>query len=75
MVASNGRFPFFIPKKPTQFGFKLWVLAKPHTGYTWNFEVYTERLVKLTVRGEGACERPKEVLEPNSALTVSEHRI
>ena len=65
MVASKGRFSFcqFIPNKPTRFGFKLWVLAESHNGYTWNFEVYT---------GRAANNQPEVGLAQNVVMRLTE---
>ena len=31
----------YIPKKPTRFGIKIWVLALAKTGYVLDFDIYT----------------------------------
>ena len=42
MVRNKGRYSFrqYIRDKPTKWGMKLWVIADPETGYTYNFDVY-----------------------------------
>ena len=42
MVKSKGRFicKQYVRMKPTQWGFKLWILCDLANGYTWNFSVY-----------------------------------
>ena len=39
----KGRLSFlqYMPKKPTKWGLKAWMLADSHTGYTWNWDLYT----------------------------------
>ena len=43
MIGTRCRVPFlqYLPKKPTRFGIKVWVLAEAKTGYTLDFQVYT----------------------------------
>ena len=43
MIAYKGRLSFlqYMPKKPHKWGIKAWVLSEAHTGYTWNFQLYT----------------------------------
>ena len=45
MIGFKGRLSFlqYMPKKPTKWGMKAWVLADSRTGYTWNWELYTGR--------------------------------
>ena len=45
MIGFKGRLSFlqYMPKKPTKWGMKAWVLADSGTGYTWNWELYTGR--------------------------------
>ena len=45
MVRNKGRYSFrqYIRDKPTKWGMKLWVVADPETGYTYNFDVYLGR--------------------------------
>ena len=42
-IATRGMLSFlqYLPKKPTNWGIKLWVCAESKTGYIYNFEVYT----------------------------------
>ncbi|KAK3704764.1 hypothetical protein RRG08_000536 [Elysia crispata] len=42
MVRNKGSYSFrqYIRDKPTKWGMKLWVIADPETGYTYNFDVY-----------------------------------
>ena len=43
MVGFKGRLAFiqYLPKKPTKWGMKSYVLANSHTGYVWNWRLYT----------------------------------
>ena len=43
MIGTRCRISFlqYIPKKPTRFGIKVWVLAEAKTGYVLDFQVYT----------------------------------
>ena len=43
MVPFTGRSRIvqYMPKKPTQRGFKVWALCDASTGFVWNFLVYT----------------------------------
>ena len=43
IVGFKGRLSFvqYMPKKPTKWGIKAWVLAEFDTGYVWNLKVYT----------------------------------
>lgn len=45
MVASNAqkRYPEYMNRKPTRWGFKLIVLADSSSGYTVDFNVYTRK--------------------------------
>ena len=47
MVQNKGRYAFrqFMKDKPTKWGMKIWVLADSSNGYTYNYEVYTGRVV------------------------------
>ena len=42
MIGFKGRLSFlqYMPKKPTKWGMKAWVLADSKTGYTWNWNLY-----------------------------------
>ena len=62
-VEGSISFHQFIPNKPTQFGFKLWVLAESNSGYTWNFEVYT---------GRAANNQPEVGLAHNGVMRLTE---
>ena len=43
MIGTRCRVSFlqYIPKKPTRFGIKVWVLAEAKSGYVLDFQVYT----------------------------------
>ena len=43
MIGTRCRVSFwqYIPKKPTPFGIKVWVLSEAKTGYVLHFQVYT----------------------------------
>ena len=43
MVGFKGRLSFiqYLPKKPTKWGMKSFVLADSVTGYVWNWRLYT----------------------------------
>ena len=43
MVGFKGRLSFiqYLPKKPTKWGIKSYVLADSVTGYVWNWRLYT----------------------------------
>lgn len=43
MIGTRCRISFlqYIPKKPTRFGIKVWVLAEAKTGYVLDFDIYT----------------------------------
>lgn len=43
IIGFKGRLSFiqYIPKKPTKWGIKAWVLAESATGYVWNLRLYT----------------------------------
>ena len=46
MIAYCGRISYlqYIPKKPTKFGIKVWLLAESKTGYIINYIIYTGKL-------------------------------
>ena len=43
MIGFKGRLAWvqYMPKKPTKWGIKAWVLADSENGYVWNFKLYT----------------------------------
>ena len=43
IIGFKGRLSFvqYMPKKPTKWGIKAWVLAESATGYAWNLQLYT----------------------------------
>ena len=43
MIGFKGRLAWiqYVPKKPTKWGIKAWVLADSQTGYVWKFKLYT----------------------------------
>ena len=43
IIGFKGRLSFlqYMPKKPTKWGMKAWVLSDSHTGYVWNWRLYT----------------------------------
>lgn len=45
MISWKGRLSFkqYLPKKPTKWGIKAWVLSESSTGYVNNFDIYTGR--------------------------------
>ena len=46
MIGFKGRLSFiqYMPKKPTKWGMKAYVLADAHTGYMYNWYLYTGTL-------------------------------
>ena len=48
MIGFKGRLGFiqYMPKKPTKWGLKAFVLADAHTGYTYNWHLYTGKTYK-----------------------------
>ena len=46
MISYKGRLSFlqYMPKKPTKWGVKAWVLADSASGYIWNWDLYTGKL-------------------------------
>ena len=51
MIGFKGRLAWiqFMPKKPTKWGIKAWVLADSKSGYVWNFHLYTGKKNKLSL--------------------------
>ena len=49
MVGFKGRLSFiqYLPKKPTKWGMKAYVLADSKTGYVYNWRLYTGKLAIL----------------------------
>ena len=45
MIGFKGRLSWvqYIPKKPTKWGLKAWVLADSSNGYVWNWRLYTRK--------------------------------
>lgn len=43
IIGFKGRLAWiqYMPKKPTKWGIKAWVLADSSNGYVWNFKLYT----------------------------------
>lgn len=41
-------FVQYMPKKPTKWGIKSWVLAESDSGYVWNMKVYTGIVIIFT---------------------------
>ena len=43
IIGFKGHLSFvqYMPKKPTKWGIKAWVLAESETGYVWNMKIYT----------------------------------
>ena len=48
MIGFKGRLSFiqYLPKKPTKWGMKAFVLADSKTGYTYNWRLYTGTLIQ-----------------------------
>ena len=46
IIGFKGRLSFvqYMPKKPTKWGIKAWVLAESETGYVWNMKIYTGKI-------------------------------
>ena len=49
MIGFKGRLWFlqYMPKKPTKWGMKAFVLADSATGYTYNWKLYTGNFSKI----------------------------
>ena len=47
MIGFKGRLSFiqYLPKKPTKWGMKAYVLADSSTGYVYNWRLYTGKLI------------------------------
>ena len=43
MIGTRCRIAFlqYLPKKPTRFGIKVWVISESKTGYVLDFQIYT----------------------------------
>ena len=50
IIGFKGRLSFvqYMPKKPTKWGIKSWVLAESDSGYVWNMKVYTGIIIIFT---------------------------
>ena len=46
MVGTRCRVEFiqYMPKKPTKFGIKLWVICEADTGYCLRYQIYNGKL-------------------------------
>ena len=46
MVSTRFRVQFlqYMPKKPTKFGSKLWIICEAGTGYCLRYQIYTGKL-------------------------------
>ena len=55
MIGTRCRIAFlqYIPKKPTRFGIKVWVLAEAKTGYVLDFDIYTGAAADPVKKGLG----------------------
>ena len=53
MIGTHCRVNFiqYMPKKPTKFGIKVWVLCEDQTGYCLQFEVYTSKIDNAPEQG------------------------
>ena len=53
IIGFKGRLSWiqYLPKKPTKWGVKAWVLADSSNGYTWNWMLYTGK--ENGAKGEG----------------------
>ena len=53
MVGTRCRVSFiqYMPKKPTKFGIKIWVLADASTGYCLQYQIYTGKVNNTQERG------------------------
>ena len=51
MVGFKGRLSFiqYLPKKPTKWGMKSYVLADSSTGYVWNWRWYTGKFCNTII--------------------------
>ena len=49
MISFKGRLSFlqYMPKKPTKWGMKAFVLADSNTGYVYNWKLYTGKLAEI----------------------------
>ena len=49
MIGFKGRLSFlqYMPKKPTKWGMKAYVLADSKTGYTYSWRLYTGKMLVL----------------------------
>ena len=49
IIGYKGRLSWiqYMPKKPTKWGIKAWVLAESGSGYVWNFKLYTGKILYL----------------------------
>ena len=55
MVAFKGRcyLKQYLPSKPTKWGFKVWVIAEPQTGYVCGYNIYTGKRAQPSPNGLG----------------------
>ena len=54
MIGFKGRLSY-MPKKPTKWGMKAYVLADSHTGYMYNWYLYTGKVRDANTYLETAC--------------------
>ena len=43
-----------MPKKPTKWGIKAWVLADSRSGYVWNLNLYTGKNSNTTTNNDNS---------------------
>ena len=57
MVGFKGRLSFiqYLPKKPTKWGMKAYVLADSQTGYVYNWRLYTGKLEQPNAQSRNKC--------------------
>ena len=75
IIGYKGRLSFlqYMPKKPTKWGMKAWVLADSATGYVWNWKLYCGKVTSEEKARQPLAE--KVVLDLLTGLEGKGHHI